>query len=436
MGEELALLLVDDEQLVHKGMRAFIDWNSYGIAEIHSAYHAFEAIEIARKISPQIVITDIRMPEMNGFELIEQLQNELPDAVFIVLSGYDEFSYAKRALSLGALGYLLKPVNEKELCSVITQAVQKLSEERERLRVRKELRRMYDGEKNHAAELILQSICKGGSGLSEEKLHASLACVGCHFASESYGLLCLVPEITEEFEDEQSIAEKMLELGELIRKTLCENLQDISTALICGFPVFTLIFSTAKSKGYLSAQRIFSALQPVIEEVFYTGIHAFYGGESETLSGLASLYAKTITDGENRKEEYGILLRSDSPAPSLLAVPEEGKIAEIKQYIREHLGENLSLSDIANKFYYNPSYLSRRFKEETGMLFLNFLNQERIALARRLIDEGERSTYLVCEKVGYKDYRYFINMFKKYAGQTPYQYLQAKERGKHVGDFS
>ncbi len=62
------------------------------------------------------------------------------------------------------------------------------------------------------------------------------------------------------------------------------------------------------------------------------------------------------------------------------------------------------------------------------MLFLDFLNRERIAYAQRLIDGGVRSTYEVCEKVGYKDYRYFISIFKKYAGMTPYQYVQSKEK--------
>lgn len=73
--ERLKLLLVDDEQMVHRGMRALTDWESLGVGEITSAYYVAEAVELARKLRPELILTDIRMPGADGFSLIEQLQN-------------------------------------------------------------------------------------------------------------------------------------------------------------------------------------------------------------------------------------------------------------------------------------------------------------------------------------------------------------------------
>ena len=410
--DKLKLLLVDDEQMVHRGMRALTDWESLGVGEITSAYYVAEAVELARKLQPELILTDIRMPGADGFSLIEQLQNELPEASFVVLSGYDQFEYAQRALSMGVSAYLLKPVSEVELRRVIENCVRKHQEMREREQMRAELRRYREGARNYTAELILRGAIQGNTGLSEEQLRAAVISADPLFVGGNYGLCCFVPAITTEFEDEVSGFEKVQEIGGLIARVAGERYPELSRFVLPGFPILTL-FVAGKE---LSLQELCDEIRCAVHAVFDVEIRSAFDQEVGQLSKLPERYERLTAQLEQRDRAEA------EPVANM-------KIEKIKQYIRENLGNReMSLAKIAGQFYYNASYLSRMFKEETGMLFLDFLNRERIAYAQRLIDGGVRSTYEVCEKVGYKDYRYFISIFKKYAGMTPYQYVQSKGR--------
>ena len=117
----LKLLLVDDEPIIRKGIRTSIDWEKYDIEIAGEASNGMDAIEKALVLKPHIVITDIRMPIMDGLLLSGSLKKQLPDTRIIILSGYDDFAYAREALSLGVYEYLLKPVGAEELISVITR---------------------------------------------------------------------------------------------------------------------------------------------------------------------------------------------------------------------------------------------------------------------------------------------------------------------------
>lgn len=120
----LKLLLVDDEQPILDGLKVLIDWEKHGIGRVEFAGNGQEALDKALKLLPDIVLTDIRMPVMSGLELIKLLKAKLPKAKYIILSGYQEFEYAKEAMRFGALGYLLKPVDENELADLLKSAVE------------------------------------------------------------------------------------------------------------------------------------------------------------------------------------------------------------------------------------------------------------------------------------------------------------------------
>jgi two-component system response regulator YesN len=111
----LKVLLVDDEIEILNGMRYIIDWEEKGFEIAALCTNGIEAISVAKREKPHLIITDIRMPEVSGLGLIKELKEVLPETKFVVLSGYDEFEYAKEAISYGVSGYLLKPVDEDEL---------------------------------------------------------------------------------------------------------------------------------------------------------------------------------------------------------------------------------------------------------------------------------------------------------------------------------
>ena len=123
------LVSVDDERYFHRGLDRLVDWQELGYIRIGEAYDGESALELIEAERPNVVITDIRMPGIDGLELIDRvsaLDEYRPD--WIILSAYDNFSYAKKAMQFGVQHYLLKPVDEDELKQILA----KISDERQR----------------------------------------------------------------------------------------------------------------------------------------------------------------------------------------------------------------------------------------------------------------------------------------------------------------
>lgn len=111
-----SVLIVDDELSIREGLVTLLDWESLGYRVVDTAANAIEARYKVELYSPDLMIIDIRMPGKDGLELIRELrEDDEADMHIIILSGYADFSYAKRALSYGIDNYLLKPVDEDEL---------------------------------------------------------------------------------------------------------------------------------------------------------------------------------------------------------------------------------------------------------------------------------------------------------------------------------
>ena len=126
----MRLLIAEDELWLRKWLVSTIDWSSYGISEVYEAEDGGEALEIALKEKPDIVITDIRMPELSGIDLMKKLNENSIFSKMIVVSGYDDFEYAQGALRMGAINYLLKPVDEEELLDSVKRCVEELKKEK------------------------------------------------------------------------------------------------------------------------------------------------------------------------------------------------------------------------------------------------------------------------------------------------------------------
>ena len=126
----LSLLLVDDEPLELKALKDHIDWEGMGIFQVLTAGNGRIAYEMVLEYAPDIVITDVHMPGVNGIELARKIHELNRKIKVIFLSGYDEFSYVKSAMQMGAMDYLLKPFTEKEIGKVILKAKEEMDRDR------------------------------------------------------------------------------------------------------------------------------------------------------------------------------------------------------------------------------------------------------------------------------------------------------------------
>lgn len=120
------VVLVDDEQFILKGLQCVFPWTEYDCEVVATASDGREGIEMIRKYKPNIVLTDIRMPNMDGLSMIAALQSEFPNMQISVLTAFRDFDYAQQAIRLGVSRYLLKPSNMDDLREAITHMIETL----------------------------------------------------------------------------------------------------------------------------------------------------------------------------------------------------------------------------------------------------------------------------------------------------------------------
>ncbi|MCX8131793.1 MAG: response regulator [Clostridia bacterium] len=134
------LLVADDEQIVLDSIRYIIDKNFDGNISVSTARSGREAIEAAETLKPDIVFMDISMPGINGIEAIKEIKSIYRQAVFIIITAYDQFDFAKEAVKLGVYEYLLKPVNRMKIVEIINKSIELIENEREKRRKELELK--------------------------------------------------------------------------------------------------------------------------------------------------------------------------------------------------------------------------------------------------------------------------------------------------------
>jgi len=170
-----SLLIVDDEIHAVRGVKACIEWEQHGISEVHSAYNIRQAKEILESSSVNIMLCDIEMPQGSGLELLAFVKEQYPSVVCILLTCHADFQYAKQAVQLGVLDYLLKPARTTELESVIARAIEIIKREKELAKASEIYRQYYQHlevkQELTVVDKIKQYIAKNmGSDFSREDI--------------------------------------------------------------------------------------------------------------------------------------------------------------------------------------------------------------------------------------------------------------------------
>ena len=126
--KKLSVFLVDDEKIIRTGMKKLYNWEESGFVIAGEAENGRDALPLIESLSPDLVITDLKMPFCDGITLAEKIKEILPLTKVIILTGYDEFDYAKQAIRAGVFDFLLKPISPKELDETLARLKQELKE--------------------------------------------------------------------------------------------------------------------------------------------------------------------------------------------------------------------------------------------------------------------------------------------------------------------
>lgn len=155
------LMLIDDEDMVRKRVINNIDWAEHGFEIVCEAENGNEGYELFQVHKPDVIITDIKMPFMDGLELSEKIMNDYPFTKIIVLTGFDEFEYAKKSVDLHIMKYILKPVSMKELVTILKETKDLIDQEIEEKRSLERLKRHYDQSFPLMRQRFLEGLIRG-----------------------------------------------------------------------------------------------------------------------------------------------------------------------------------------------------------------------------------------------------------------------------------
>ncbi len=166
------IMLVDDEEEVRKAMIRKMDWEKLGFTVVGDAENGEDALEKLEHLEPDVVMTDIRMPYMDGLTLTAKIREKYPSIKILIFSGYDDFEYAQKAIKLNVTEYILKPVNGEELAKILNRVRENLDEEIEQRRDISQLRERYRRSLPIIRELFLNKLVQGN--VAEEEVRPKL----------------------------------------------------------------------------------------------------------------------------------------------------------------------------------------------------------------------------------------------------------------------
>ena len=173
------VLIVDDEASIRNGLPLIIDWERLGYQIVGSAENGEAGLAMIRELKPDVVIADIRMPGKNGLEMVQAASEEGLLFFAIILSGYSDFDYAKQALQLGAVTYLLKPVDEEELIGILTKIDQKAKTDQQKNQKSQLMEKLFGGDqtgiKDAQAIKLLRLLEEADAQKLVEKLQEQVA---------------------------------------------------------------------------------------------------------------------------------------------------------------------------------------------------------------------------------------------------------------------
>ena len=141
-----SILIVDDEPIIRRGIKTFIDFNKYGISNVYEAQDGNSASKVFSEILPDLVLLDINMPFKDGLTIAEEFKNIKKETKIAIITGYDYFEYAQKALKIGVEDYILKPVSKKDINEIITKLIYELNQEKKHIEVEKIINKISNNE--------------------------------------------------------------------------------------------------------------------------------------------------------------------------------------------------------------------------------------------------------------------------------------------------
>ena len=457
-------LIVDDEMIERKGIRMLL--SRMNIREnILEASNGEEALEVFEKEKIDVLLTDINMPFMDGIELLSRIHEEYPGTETVIFSGYDEFSYAKKAISYGVSAYILKPVNPEEFEKVVGEINEKLAKS-EREEKRKDesmeflrehlLYLMVNGQSRNAMQEKTQTLLDM-SFVRDFCRMVLLECANNYFEQVN-------SEQIEKMQSDLQMPFHYLNLNPQQSILFFSEEPDGGWEAF-GRKLYHYIREMWDQECFLAVSGeitpdgelydAFAQTEQLMERRFYhTGNHVFLPFQEEQSEVLVQIDAEILIrqiqqdirmkDLESLREHFD-LYHSSNMAGVIQAVrmgidrletvfradggvAKRREVEQIKQYIRENYSDSgMGVDQLAREVGMTPNYLSSIFKKNTGENLSRYLKGFRMERAREMLENTNEKIGVICEKCGFVNVSYFCQSFREYFGISPQKYRDQGE---------
>lgn len=402
----MKVFLVDDEIVIREGVRESFPWEETPYTLVGEAPDGEMALPMIRDTNPDIVITDIKMPFMDGLELCRVLRVQMPWISIVVLSGYDEFEYARQCINLGVREYLLKPINSSDLKEVLDKLSRRIEDERKQLAHASSLRARMGSDETFLKEKLL------GSLFTDEAIESDAKEVIRQLGLSS-PYYVVVDAAFGATEIGQEAIRRHSEFG--------NGTVHISPGRV-GMRVLLLgeTLEDTEEKAYGFATSMVQELGRVGSDRIRIGIGEIVDAPEKILQSFKT--ARHIRHLLiERKEDTALILGTREMKDVSEEMP--AVISEAKLYMAEHYSNpNLMLSDVAKAVNMSKSRFSAVFSQYTQQTFTEYLMTLRLGKAKELLRTTNSKNSKIADETGYNDSHYFSYIFKKNTGMTPSEY--------------
>ncbi len=353
----LKVFLVEDESIVREGLKNNIPWQEYGYQFTGEASDGEMALPMIRKIRPDVLITDIKMPFMDGLALSRIVTQEIPEMKIVIISGYDEFEYAQQAIRVGVEQYLLKPITKGTLRKVLLEIREKIETEQEQKNYLETFQNEMKEYENYARRSFLEKVF--GGVFSVQQIYEEAAKISLDLDGPCYNLVLLNLQVKRQ-NPEHTMQEP--EGMEQVREALFRYFMRFPAYLIFQWNISlygVLIKGESDQMEELREQCVQNIEKICRKEAFSMEWYAAVGEPVERLSLLPECYAKVnhilayrffcpqchiLTEKDAEELLPGKDLKSFASVDSAKVNPDiihgflrEGKQAEINDFVNGYL---------------------------------------------------------------------------------------------------
>lgn len=390
------VLIADDEPKIRQGLRRTLENFDLPLVVCAEAKNGLDALEKTRDMQPDILMVDICMPKLSGIKFLEEIKRLGFDGRMVIISGFNEFSYAKQAISLGVSNYLLKPIAEEELYSVVSDIIEELGQARKSRKFMELMRQQIRQNEMYLRDVFFNDWLDGN--LSAAEWQEQMEILGMEIPNAVTVILVSVQADYAGRITGGALPE------ELYRMTLEKLVRDLLGEYE---PLYVFM------NRYQDAVGIMGGCQEEIDRLhrrMLLEIEKLVGGQC--CVQIRNCTQQELPDVYEAMRAYARKVLECRPI-----------VLEARKYIYAHYEEReLDLTQVADAIACNASYLSRMMKQELGISFKDFLTNLRIGKAIQLMKDNRLSLNQIAGMVGYSNQHYFSAAFKNCQGVSPSEF--------------